>query len=62
MLLSTLLYAANDLYQIELLVLDSNTYIGLMSRVFANGSGDRGFKNRSSHTKDSKNGTWCCLA
>ena len=44
MLLSTLLYAANDLYQIELLVLDSNTYIGLMSRVFANGSGDRGSK------------------
>ena len=31
--------------------------IGLMSRVFANGPEDRGSISRSSHTKDSKNGT-----
>ena len=30
---------------------------GLMSRVFANGPVNRGFNPRSSHTKDSKNGT-----
>ena len=24
--------------------------------------GNRGFSSRSNHTKDSKNGTWCCLA
>ena len=33
--------------------------IGLMSRVFANGPG---FNPRSSHSKDSKNDTWCHLA
>ena len=37
-------------------------FIGLMSRVFANGLKDQGSIPRSSHTKDSKNGTWCCLA
>ena len=31
--------------------------IGLMVRVFANGPGDLGSNPRSSHTKDSKNGT-----
>ena len=36
--------------------------IGLMSRVFADGLEDRGSNPRSSHTKDSKNGTWCHLA
>ena len=29
---------------------------------FINGPGDRGSISRSSHTKDSKNGTWYCLA
>ena len=36
--------------------------IGVMSREFANGPGDRGSISRSSHTKDSKNGTYCRLA
>ena len=40
----------------KLLVLDIRA-IGLMSRVFANGLGDRGLISGSSHTKDSKNGT-----
>ena len=31
--------------------------IGIMVRVFANGSGDLEFNLRSSHTKNSKNGT-----
>ena len=31
--------------------------IGLMSRVFAKGPGDR-VQSQSNHTKDSKNGTW----
>ena len=30
--------------------------------VLANGPGKPGFNPRSSHTKDSKNGTWCLLA
>ena len=29
----------------------------IYGRVFTNGPGDRGFNPRSSHTKDSKNGT-----
>ena len=36
--------------------------IGLMSTVFANGPENRDSNPRSSHTKDSKNGTWCRLA
>ena len=33
-----------------------NRVIGLMSSVFANGSGRPGFGHRSCYTKDSKNG------
>ena len=36
--------------------------ICIVATVSTNGSGDRGFNPRSSHTKDSKNGTWCLLA
>ena len=36
--------------------------IGLLSRVFVNSQGNLGFNHKSSHTKDSKNGTWCRLA
>ena len=36
--------------------------IGLMSRVFTKIPGGQGFNPRSSHTKDSKNCTWCRLA
>ena len=36
--------------------------IGLMSRVFGNGSGDLGFNPRSRHTKNFKNGTWYLFA
>ena len=36
--------------------------IGLMNRVFTNGPGDREFNSRLDNTKDSKNGTWFCLA
>ena len=36
--------------------------IGLAVRVFAKWPGRPGFNPRSSHTKDSKNGTWCLLA
>ena len=35
--------------------------INLMSRVFANGMGDRD-SILDSHIKDSKNSTWYCLA
>ena len=38
-----------------------NWAIGLMSRVFANGPGRPGFNPKSSHTKDSKDGTWLRL-
>ena len=34
-------------------------YHGLVDKVFA---GRPGFNLRLSHTKDSKNGTWCLLA
>ena len=39
-----------------------NQAISLMIRVFAYGPGGWGFNPRLSHTKDLKNGTWCCLA
>ena len=32
------------------------------NRVFANSPGGQGFNPRSSHIKDSKNGTWFCFA
>ena len=32
-----------------------------MSRVFAYETGRPGFNLRSTHTKDTKNGTWCRL-
>ena len=47
---------------IDWLIQSQTRAIGLMSRVFANSLGDLGFNPRSSHTKDSKNGTWCHLA
>ena len=45
--------SSNYSYLIVIIISD----IGMMVRVFANGTGRLGFNPRLSHTKDSKNGT-----
>ena len=54
------------LYQWFYLILKVPPYIIhfdlILVRVFANGPRRSGFNPRSSHTKNSKSGTWCCLA
>ena len=54
---------------VNIVVFLSNTTVtavpvnfGLMSKNVCQQSGRPGFNPRSSHTKDSKNGTWCHLA
>ena len=57
-----LLFATVERFQILLFIVCKLLDIGQAVRVFANGPGDLGSIPGASHTKDSKNGTWCLLA